>query len=93
MATTNETGANSPLLPIVRGANLVGEAALPRLPSGPVDVASWTRQLGVAPIENLDELIGGVWPDEEPVDDFHSARQQWRSEGLGRSESQSGPSA
>jgi hypothetical protein len=59
----------------------VPEVPLPRLPSGKVDVAEWTKQLGVGPIDDLKELAVGVWPDEESVDDFLAARRQWRTEG------------
>jgi len=63
----------------------VPEIPLPRLPSGKVDVAAWIKQLGVGPIENLAELVGGVWPDDETVDDFLAARRQWRKEGQAES--------
>ncbi len=59
----------------------VSEVPLPRLPSGKVDVAAWTKQLGVGPIDDFKELAVGVWPDEESVDDFLTARRQWRTEG------------
>jgi hypothetical protein len=59
----------------------VPEFALPRLPSGEVDVAAWTKQLGVGPIHDLKELSGGVWPEDESVDDFLAARREWRAEG------------
>jgi hypothetical protein len=59
----------------------VPEFALPHLPSGKVDVAAWTKQLGVGPISDLKELSGGVWPDDESVDDFLAARREWRAEG------------
>ena len=59
----------------------VPEFALPRLPSGKIDVAAWTKQLGVAPIHDIRELAVGVWPEEDSVDDFLAARKAWRAEG------------
>lgn len=75
MATTNERDANLPMPPIVADRAVVGEATLPRLPSGKVDVAVWIQQLGVAPIDHLEELVAGIWPDDEPVDEFLAARR------------------
>ncbi len=59
----------------------VPEFTLPRLPSGKVDVAAWAKHLGIAPIHDLKELAGGVWPDDEPVDEFQAARRGWHGEG------------
>jgi hypothetical protein len=59
----------------------IPEIPLPRLPSGKVDVATWTRQLGVGPIDDINELVRGIWPDDETADDFQLARREWRKEG------------
>lgn len=60
---------------------VASEQVFPRLPSGKVDVAAWMNQLGVRPIADLGELSGGVWPDDEPVDQFLAAREGWKLEG------------
>jgi hypothetical protein len=39
-------------------------------------------QQGVKPVENLDDLKGGFWPEEESIDDFIRTLYQWRREGL-----------
>jgi hypothetical protein len=59
----------------------VPEFPLPRLPSGKVDVAAWAKQLGVEPVQDLKNLSGGVWPDDESVDEFLAARREWRADG------------
>jgi hypothetical protein len=61
------------------GSGAVPEFPLLRLPSGKVDVSAWTKQLGVQPVHDINELSGG-WPDDEFVDDFLAARREWRSE-------------
>jgi hypothetical protein len=57
------------------------EPILPRLPSGKVDVEAWTKQQGVAPIQDPDKLAGGFWPEDESSDELIAARRQWREEG------------
>jgi hypothetical protein len=43
------------------------------------------EEQGVKPLtsEDLDSM-GGVWPEDEDVDEFIAAVRQWRSEGLER---------
>ena len=33
---------------------------------------------GVSP-QRFDDLVGDFWPEDEPVDEFLSARKEWRS--------------
>lgn len=54
----------------------------------PEQRAAWARLLkqaeaqGIKPLtkEDLAEMVG-VWPEDENIDDFIAAVQQWRSEG------------
>lgn len=35
---------------------------------------------GAQPVQKLEELYGDFWPEDESVDDFIDAVQQWRRE-------------
>lgn len=37
-------------------------------------------ELDAQPVQKLEELYGDFWPEDESVDDFISAVQQWRRE-------------
>lgn len=68
-------------------ANLIDEEALERNRT-PEQREAWARLLkqaeaqGIKPMteEKLDAMAG-VWPEDEDIDDFIAAVQQWRSEG------------
>jgi hypothetical protein len=45
------------------------------------DLATLVARQGVPPVNNLDDLVGGFWPEDEAVDDFIAAVRQWRREG------------
>jgi len=36
---------------------------------------------GVIPITDFDELAGDFWPEDENIDEFSKALQEWRREG------------
>jgi hypothetical protein len=39
----------------------------------------------IKPLTRVDlEAMGGVWPEDESIDDFIAAVRQWRSEGVER---------
>lgn len=71
-------------------ADVIDEEALERNRT-PEQREAWARLLkqaeaqGVKPMtkEKLDAMAG-VWPEDEDVDDFITAVQQWRSEGSER---------
>lgn len=44
------------------------------------DLESLADEQGVAPVGDMDELIGDFWPDDESVDDFLAAVESWRRE-------------
>jgi len=45
-----------------------------------LDLATLIRQQDFHPSDNLAALIEGVWPEDESVEDFLSARESWRHE-------------
>lgn len=47
------------------------------------DLDSLFRAQGVKPVARLEDLLGDFWPDDERVDDFLAARQDWGLEGRG----------
>src|SRR5262245_5419777 len=47
------------------------------------DLGALIRAQGVKPTARLEDLLGDVWPEEERVDDFLAARQEWSHEGRG----------
>jgi len=46
-----------------------------------LDIETLAEQQGVQPMQDPSVLLGG-WPDDESVDDFLAARQEWRQENL-----------
>lgn len=43
------------------------------------------QEQGVKPLTRDDlDAMGGVWPEDESIDDFIAAVRQWRSEGIKR---------
>ncbi len=44
------------------------------------DLDALAREQGVSPIENIDELIGDFWPEDESIDDFAATIRRWRDE-------------
>ena len=43
------------------------------------------EERGVKPLTRDDlDAMGGVWPEDESIDDFIAAVRQWRSEGITR---------
>ena len=47
-----------------------------------ISIEELVAQQGVKPIENIDDLKGDFWPEDESVDDFIAAVRQWRDEGV-----------
>ncbi len=45
-----------------------------------LDLATLIRQQDFRPLDNLADLTEGVWPEDESVEDFLSARESWRHE-------------
>lgn len=50
-----------------------------------LDIETLAERQGVQPVQDPSALLGG-WPEDEPVDDFLAARQEWRQENLARVE-------
>ena len=63
--------AHQPL--VVSGADFVARS----LPDWPTLAA----EQGVQPIENIDDLRGDFWPEDETADEFVAAVREWRREG------------
>jgi hypothetical protein len=51
-----------------------------RMPSLPerIDLQGLIAAQGVRPLRDPLALAEGIWPDDEAVDDFLAARDQWR---------------
>lgn len=45
-----------------------------------LDLATLIRQQDLRLLDNLADLTEGVWPEDESVEDFLSARESWRHE-------------
>lgn len=45
-----------------------------------LDLATLIRQQDFRLLDNLADLTEGVWPEDESVEDFLSARESWRHE-------------
>jgi len=45
------------------------------------DLDTLAARQGVQAVPNISALAAGVWPDDEPLDDFIAAVRQWRREG------------
>ena len=45
-----------------------------------LDLATLIEQQGFHPLGDLTDLTEGVWPEDESVDVFLSARESWRHE-------------
>ncbi len=45
-----------------------------------LDLATLIRQQDFRPLDDLADLTEGVWPEDESVEDFLSARESWRHE-------------
>ena len=67
--------------------NLNGKALLRQewvIPEGlsPAEKAAaleaWAELQGIQPIQNLEELKGDFWPEDENVDEFLAARKRWQ---------------
>ena len=52
----------------------------PRLPEY-IDLPALIAQQGFTPLHDPLALAEGIWPEDEPVDDFLTARETWRREG------------
>jgi hypothetical protein len=48
----------------------------------PADLLELARVQGVSPLPPLETYLGGVWPEEDEVDEFLSARRAWQSNSL-----------
>jgi hypothetical protein len=46
------------------------------------DVATLAEEQGVQPVQNMDDLWGDFWPEDESVDVFIETIRRWRREGL-----------
>lgn len=47
----------------------------------PTDLATLAVQQGVRPVTNFDNLLVGIWPEDEDLDMFLATLHQWRHEG------------
>lgn len=47
----------------------------------PKDWRTFAAEQGIRPIDDLSELAGDFWPEDESIDDFIAAVRQWRREG------------
>jgi hypothetical protein len=45
------------------------------------DLDALAEEQGVAPIEDIDELVADFWPEDESLEDFMAAVRRWRHEG------------
>jgi hypothetical protein len=64
------------------------EDDLPATPASPafwqgLDIQALAEQQGAQPIADFGSLLGG-WPEDEPLDDFLVALNDWRQESLDR---------
>jgi hypothetical protein len=41
-------------------------------------IAELAAEQGVKPIEDIDELVGDFWPEEESADEFLATLRAWR---------------
>lgn len=62
------------------------EDDLPATPASPafwqdLDIQALAEQQGAQPIADFGSLVGG-WPEDEPIDDFLAALNDWRQESL-----------
>jgi hypothetical protein len=44
------------------------------------ELEALAEEQGISPVTNFDDLLGDFWPEEESVDDFIAAVQEWRRE-------------
>jgi hypothetical protein len=49
-----------------------------------ITVEELAAQQGVKPVDNLDDLKGDFWPEEENIDEFIETLYRWRSEAMPR---------
>ena len=54
----------------------------------PLSIEELAAQQGVRPVENIDDLKGDFWPEEENIDDFLLTLYQWRREGMSQKEAE-----
>ena len=62
------------------------EDDLPTTPASPAfwqgsDIEALAEQQGAQPLADFGSLLGG-WPEDEPIDDFLAALNDWRQENL-----------
>jgi hypothetical protein len=62
------------------------EKDLPATPASPAfwqgpDIEALAEQQGVQPVADFGSLLGG-WPEDESIDDFLAALNDWRRESL-----------
>ncbi len=48
------------------------------VPTNTPSIAEIAAQQGVKPIEDIDELLGDFWPEEESEDEFLATIRAWR---------------
>jgi hypothetical protein len=53
-------------------------AGIPR--GTPEDAIALAEAQGVKPVEQLEDLMGDFWPEDESVDEFLEARKRWHLE-------------
>ncbi|HLH26833.1 MAG TPA: hypothetical protein VK066_30270 [Chloroflexota bacterium] len=51
---------------------------VPPVPTGTPTTVEIAAQQGVAPIEDIDELLGDFWPEDESEDEFLATIRAWR---------------
>ncbi len=56
------------------------ERGAANVPDPPSEIALAAKQ-GVGPIENIDELLGDFWPEDEDFEEFLSTLRAWRETG------------
>jgi hypothetical protein len=50
------------------------------LPLDPPALAALAAEQGVRPIQDIDELGGDFWPEDESMDEFLATLREWREE-------------
>jgi len=50
----------------------------PPVPTNTPTIAEIAAQQGVSPIEDIDELLGSFWPENESEEEFLATIRAWR---------------
>lgn len=54
------------------------QAPAPPAVFGSSTIAELAAQQGVAPVQDIDELVGDFWPEDESADEFLATIRAWR---------------